>query len=428
VAQSPTFVRWRVFLLLAMASFVAYVLRSDVSIAAPVMMLEFGLTELEWGWVVAAFMTSYAIFQFPGGIFGDKVGPRKALAIIASLWSVAMLLEVLVPGPAVATGAVMLGSLMVARFLVGAVQAPIYPVTNTAISRWFPVGSWALPTGLSSTGLTLGFAAAAPVMAWLIAAYGWRTAFMIVAPLGFVVSALWWWYARDNPAEHPSINAAEVELITANQTAIVMTPINPPGWVRLLKDRNILLLTTSYFCSNFVFDLTFAWFYYYAVTVREFDLVTASYVTSTQWIAGGAGAALGGWLCDRLIRKFGLRWGSRWPIIVGQTGCAAFLVIGAYHANAVVAVSFLALCFFFQQITEGSYWSASIAIGKQLAGAAGGVLNTGANIMGIFNALFVPWIAIMFSWQVAVASGAIFAMLALVLMMFVRADEPVNLK
>jgi len=428
VAQSPTFVRWRVFLLLAMASFVAYVLRSDVSIAAPVMMLEFGLTELEWGWVVAAFMTSYAIFQFPGGIFGDKVGPRKALAIIASLWSVAMLLEVLVPGPAVATGAVMLGSLMVARFLVGAVQAPIYPVTNTAISRWFPVGSWALPTGLSSTGLTLGFAAAAPVMAWLIAAYGWRTAFMIVAPLGFVVSALWWWYARDNPAEHPSTNAAEIELITANQTAIVMTPINPPGWVRLLKDRNILLLTTSYFCSNFVFDLTFAWFYYYAVTVREFDLVTASYVTSTQWIAGGAGAALGGWLCDRLIRKFGLRWGSRWPIIVGQTGCAAFLVIGAYHANAVVAVSFLALCFFFQQITEGSYWSASIAIGKQLAGAAGGVLNTGANIMGIFNALFVPWIAIMFSWQVAVASGAIFAMLALVLMMFVRADEPVNLK
>jgi len=280
---------------------------------------------------------------------------------------------------------------------------------------------------IKSTGLTLGFAAAAPVMAWLIADYGWRIAFTVVAPLGFVVSALWWWYARDNPAEHPSINAAEVELITAAQSAPLMTPINPPGWVRLLKNRNMLLLTASYFCSNFVFDLTFAWFYYYAVTVREFDMATASYVTSTQWIAGAAGAALGGWLCDRLIRKYGLRWGSRWPIIIGQSGCAVFLVIGAYHSNAVVAVSFLALCFFFQQITEGSYWSASIAIGNQLAGAAGGVLNTGANIMGIFNALFVPWIAIMFSWQVAVASGAIFAMLALVLMMFVRPDEPIIL-
>ena len=427
MAQSPTFVRWRVFVILALASFVAYVLRSDISIAAPVMMLELGLSELEWGWVIAAFTTSYAICQFPGGIFGDKVGPRKALAIIASLWSIAMLLTVLVPDPAVASGAMILGSLMAARFLVGIVQAPIFPVINTTISRWFPVGGWALPTGLSSTGLTLGFAAAAPVMAWLVAEFGWRIAFTMVAPLGFVVSALWWWYARDNPAEHPAINEAEVELITAKRTTTVITPINPPGWVRILKDRNIILLTASYFCSNFVFYSTFSWFYYYAVTVREFDTATASYVTSTQWIAGAAGAALGGWLCDHLVRKLGLNWGSRWPIIVGQTGCVVFLLIGAFHNDALVAVSFLALCFFFQQITEGSYWSMSIAIGNQLAGAAGGVLNTGANAMGVLNALLVPSIAFTFGWQVAVASGAIFSILALVLLMFVRADQPINL-
>ena len=427
MAQTPTFVRWRVFVILAMASFVAYFLRSDISIAAPVMMLDLGLSEIEWGWVIAAFTTSYAILQFPGGIFGDKVGPRKALAIIASLWSIAMLLTVLIPDPAVASGAMILGSLMAARFLVGIVQAPIFPVINTTISHWFPVGGWALPIGLSSTGLTLGFAAAAPIMAWLVAEFGWRTAFTMVAPLGFVVSALWWWYARDDPAEHPSINEAEVELITAERTGPVMTPINPPGWVRILKNRNIILLTASYFCSNFVFYSTFSWFYYYAVTVREFDTATASYVTSTQWIAGAAGAALGGWLCDHLVRKFGLQWGSRWPIIIGQTGCVVFLLIGAFHDNAVIAVSFLALCFFFQQITEGSYWSMSIAIGNQLAGAAGGVLNTGANAMGILNALLVPWIALTFSWQIAIASGAVFSILALVLLMFVRADEPINL-
>jgi ACS family glucarate transporter-like MFS transporter len=427
VAQTPTFVRWRVFVILAMGSFVAYVLRSDVSIAAPVMMKELGLSELEWGWVLAAFTTSYAIFQFPGGIFGDKMGPRKALALIASFWSICMLLTVLVPSPAVATGAMVLGSLMAVRFLVGCVQAPIFPVINTTISRWFPVGGWALPTGLSSTGLTLGFAAAAPVMAWLVAEQGWRTAFVIVAPLGFVVSALWWWYARDYPADHPSINEAEVKLITANHAAPVLTPVNPPGWVRILTNRNIILLTLSYFCSNFVFYSTFSWFFYYAVTVRGFDSGTAGYVTSSQWIAGAVGAALGGWLCDHLVRKFGLRWGSRWPIILGQAGCAIFLVIGAFHGNAAIAVSFLALCFFFQQITEGSYWSSSIAIGNQFAGAAGGVINTGANAMGIVNALFVPLVATTFSWQVAIGSGAVFATIALVLMLFVRADEAIDL-
>jgi len=135
-----------------MSSFVAYVLRSDVSIAAPTMMQDLGLNELEWGWVVAAFTTSYAIFQFPGGIFGDKLGPRKALALIASLWSICMMLTVLVPSPAVASGAMVLGSLMAVRFLVGVVQAPIFPVINTSISHWFPIGGWALPLGLSSTG------------------------------------------------------------------------------------------------------------------------------------------------------------------------------------------------------------------------------------------------------------------------------------
>ena len=52
MAQTPTFVRWRVFVILAMASFVAYFLRSDISIAAPVMMLDLGLSEVEWGWVI----------------------------------------------------------------------------------------------------------------------------------------------------------------------------------------------------------------------------------------------------------------------------------------------------------------------------------------------------------------------------------------
>ena len=425
--NKATSIRWRVLGILVSVSFVSYLLRSNVSIAAPAMMADLGLTEIEWGWILAAFTAGYAVFQFPGGILGDRFGPRRMLTAIAVLWCVLTIATTLVPGQETASTGLIIVSLLLVRFVVGAVHAPIFPVMNVSIMRWFPVGGWAFPTGLSSTGLTLGFAATAPVLAWMITQYGWRLSFIILSPFGFLVAALWWWYARDDPAEHPSINEAEVELITAKRTGPVMTPINPPGWVRILKNRNIILLTASYFCSNFVFYSTFSWFYYYAVTVREFDTATASYVTSTQWIAGAAGAALGGWLCDHLVRKFGLQWGSRWPIIIGQTGCVVFLLIGAFHDNAMVAVSFLALCFFFQQITEGSYWSTSIAIGNQLAGAAGGVLNTGANAMGILNALLVPWIALTFGWQIAVASGAVFSILALVLLMFVRADEPINL-
>ena len=185
----------------------------------------------------------------------------------------------------------------------------------------------------------------------------------------------------------------------------------------------MLLLTLSYACMNFVFYEVFNWFYYYLVEVREFSQQNAGYVSSTQWLAGAAGAALGGWICDRLCRRIGLRWGCRWPIIVAMTLSAVLLAGGAYYASPLIAVALLALCFFFNQMTEGAYWATSIAIGGRHAGAAGGVMNTGANVMGVVNALLVPWFADTFGWTVAIASGAGFALLGALLMFLVRADE-----
>jgi len=81
----PSNVRWLVFAILAFGSFNSFVLRANISIAAQTMIEELELSEIELGWVLAAFTAGYAIFQFPGGVFGDKTGPRSALTIIAVL-------------------------------------------------------------------------------------------------------------------------------------------------------------------------------------------------------------------------------------------------------------------------------------------------------------------------------------------------------
>ena len=83
VAGRPTLVRWRILGLLAVVSFVSYLLRGNLSIAAPSMMSDLQLSEIQWGWVMSAFPLGYALFQFPGGVWGGRVGPRKALALIA---------------------------------------------------------------------------------------------------------------------------------------------------------------------------------------------------------------------------------------------------------------------------------------------------------------------------------------------------------
>ena len=427
-------VRWRILAILVAMSFISYFLRTNLSFAGPEMMRDLGLSEIQWGYVLAAFTAGYTLFQFPGGLLGDRFGPRRVLAAIALLWAVTTVATSLVPGQGAASVAVVLGALMLVRFLVGAVQAPIFPVVNASVVRWFPPGNWALPLGLTSTGLTLGGAAGAVAVPLLVSQYGWRVAFVIIAPLGLLIGALWWWYARDNPRNHPSVNDEEAEIILDGRgetqlDSLAQSPesaTGPSPWLQVLKNRDVLLLTLSYAFMNFVFYFVFNWFFFYLVEVRGFTATDAGFVASAQWIAGSVGATVGGWLCDRMCRRFGMRWGVRWPILIGMGISTVLLLVGALHPSAFVAVTAMVLLFFFNQLCEGPYWAASVAIGGRHAGAAGGVLNTGANAMGIVNGLLVPWLALGFGWTTAIVSTALFTLIGVSLMLLVRADCPVD--
>lgn len=426
-------VRWRVFTVIALASFVSYLLRANLSIAAPAMIEDLQLDEVQWGYVLAAFTAGYALFQFPGGIAGDRFGPRRALTLIAIAWTVFTVLTALVPGPGAAPVAVTLALLVGVRFLVGAFHAPIFPVVNTVLVRWFPPAARGLPQGLSSTALTLGFAAAAPVLAWLVVAVGWRASFWIIAPAGLLTGLLWWWYARDEPADHPAVTRAELDYLRAVDEDPVDEPADAPagassspGWWRVLKNRDVLFLMGAYSCMNFMFYEVFNWFHLYLVEQRGFDAQVAGWVTSSQWIAGAVGALLGGWLCDRLSLRYGVRWGCRWPVIGGLLVAAVLLVGGAVATGPVLAATLLALCFFFNQLTEAAFWVASMSIGGRLAGSAGGVMNTGANAMGIANAMLIPLFAQALGWTFAIGSGALFALLGVGCMLLVRADRTVD--
>ena len=161
----PGHVRWNILAVLVAMSFVAYVLRTNMSVAGESMMGELGLSQVELGMVLAAFAWGYALFQFPGGVFGDIFGPRRVLTWIAICWGIANLAIGLVPGADLAGPGVLLVSLIALRFAMGVVQAPVFPVVAGTIRNWFPPGGWALPNALSNAGLTLGAAATADRLA-----------------------------------------------------------------------------------------------------------------------------------------------------------------------------------------------------------------------------------------------------------------------
>jgi sugar phosphate permease len=424
-AARPSSVRWRVLGLLVLSGFVSYLLRSNVSVAGPQMIADLGLTEQQLGYVLAGFTAGYTIFQFPGGLMGDTLGPRRALAICMVLWAVVTAATGAVPGGAAVDVAISLGFLVAVRFLAGAVNAPLFPLTGGVVERWFPAGNWALPNGLSSTGLTLGSAAAAPLLAWLFLQYGWRFTSVLLAPLGLLAAALWWWYARDFPAQHASANAAEVALIEHDRPVAPPATDEVPSWLRVLRNRNVLLLTLAYGCMNFIFYQMFNWVYYYLVTVRGFGTQEAGFFTSVQWIAAAIGATLGGIICDAACRRYGVRRGCAWPALAGVTLSGALFAIGAVSGNAVLAVACLAMSFFCNQLTEGAFWAAAISLGGRHAAAACGVMNTGGNAMGIVNAMLVPFTASSLGWTAAMLTSTLFAFASAALWLFIRADRTI---
>jgi MFS transporter, ACS family, glucarate transporter len=418
-------VRWVILALLFGASFVAYVLRTNMSIAGENMMADLGLSKVQLGLILSAFAWGYAIFQFPGGVFGDRLGVRRALTIIAALWGILTLTTGLVPGRRLASTAVIMVTLIGLRFLMGVAQAPLFPVAcGGAIGSWFPVSGWAFPNGLTSTGLTLGAAATAPLVAWLMETLGWRQSFFLTAPLAFLVAGVWWWQARDNPAKHPRVSQNELDLINSGRPSPQPAVQDRTAWKRVLKNRDILLLAASYFCMNYVFYIFFNWFFIYLVDVRKFEILKGGFLTAAPWMAGAVAASVGGLWCDRLCKRLGPRWGCRIPGVAGLSLVAGLLLLGAVARNPYLAICFLALSFGCTQLTEGAYWAAAIFVSGKHASAATGVMNTGGNVVGGIGALLVPITAGAFGWVPALATGSLFALAGVGLWLFVRADRP----
>ena len=418
---STTGIRWRILVLLVLASFVSYVLRSNLSIAGERMIVDLGLTKVQLGAILAAFAWAYTIFQFPGGIWADRIGSRKAIALLAVGWTVTNLAVGFTPGASLASPVVIVASLMVLRFLMGVLQAPLV-VFGATIASWFPVTGWGVPNGWINVGLTFGAAATGPLIAWLVATVGWRWSFMATAPLGLLLAAIWWWYVRDTPAEHPDVGVAELALINGSRPPIRSRPA-PGAWKTVLRNRQVLLLTGGYFCSNYLFYFFFNWLYIYLIESRNFKGLDGGWYAAAPWVTGALGAAVGAYSCDGLSVRLGKRRGMRIVGVTGLTLAAVLIYLAASATSPYVCVLFLSLCLACQQATESAFWSSTTSVAERDAATACGVLNTGGNLAGGLGALMVPVMVESLGWPAALIATSVFALSGAGLWLLIDAGE-----
>ena len=406
-------IRYRILSLLAGLSLVSYLLRSNISIAAKFMMPDLGLDEVEMGRVFSAFMLGYAIFQIPAGAWGDRRGPRRVLAMAALCWGITTFLTGLVPALAA------LSVLLVVRFLLGAAEAATYPVAARAVADWFPVGERTFANVVVVAGSTFGMIFNGPLISTLMVAQGWRTAFLLTSLTGLVIALLWWRFATDHPAGHPSITDAELALIVADRPSA----ITPLSWRKLLADRNLGLISISYFLDSYVLFLFIFWFYLYLTEERGFSVLKGGYYHSLPFVAAVILMPLTGWLCDRLGRRTGRSLARRAFALGLLTLAAVALFLGARAAEPVTAILCLSLAVGLLMSSEGPFWATVSESAWPHTGAAGGVMNTAGNLAGVVSTALTPLMVKRIGWTGTFLASAAMLLTAGLLWFLIRTER-----
>jgi ACS family glucarate transporter-like MFS transporter len=401
-------VRWFLIFCLFMLSVVAFLDRVNISIAGASLAEAYHLSNIQLGWVFSSFLAGYALFQTPDGRLVDRLGPRKVLAGGVIWWGVFTALTAAVP-PGI-RGALLL--FLSIRFLLGAGEAVMYPASNRFVARWIPTHERGNANGWIFAGVGAGAGLTPPFITYLMLHYGWRSSFWLCAALGLLAGLVWFVVARDTPEEHSGVSASELAHIRAglsvDKSGSRENKLIP--WKTVLKSRDVLAITLSYFSFGYVAWIFFSWFYIYLAQVRGLNLKASAFYAMLPFLAMAACCPIGGFISDRLTRSHGPRMGRCYLAAVVLALASFFLVFGVKVDSARLASMVLAGGAGALYLAQSSFWSVTADLASSSSGSVSGFMNMGAQIGGAVTASLTPAIAARFGWTASflVAAGLCF--------------------
>jgi ACS family glucarate transporter-like MFS transporter len=387
---------------LLVMSTVAYLDRTNISIAGIEIAQEFVFSKIRLGWVFSAFLVGYAGFQIPAGLLVRRLGSRRALTLLGVWWGFFIALTAMIPRH---VGHALL-ILIAIRFALGAGEAMMYPAASQFVERWFPVRERGKANALIFAGVGLGGGLTPSLVTAIILHHGWRTSFAFSACVGLTAGLVWWLLARNTPEEHAWVGDAERALIVSGRRIATAREEDPARygrhsipWGKILRSRGIYALTLSYFSFGYVAWMFFAWIYIYMATVRGLNLKTSAVYASFPFIAMTIGCLVGGVVSDWIAARFSLRLGRCLLPGIALASTAVLLLLGSRAQHAQTAALVLACGAGVLYLAQSSFWAVSADIAGEYTGIVSGMMNMGAQIGGACTASLTPLIAARFGWE-----------------------------
>lgn len=386
-ALVPTSTRHIVVLYAMALSGITFLDRAAIGQAAPLITRDLGLTPVEMGYVFSAFGLAYALFEIPAGTYCDRKGPRAALTAIVVWWSLFT----------IATGwAWNLVSMWTTRFLFGAGEAGCYPSLARVFRTWLPVSERPVAEGLKAASSRLGAAVAPYMVVTLLGFMSWQRVFLVFGSLGFLWAAAFYFWFRDQPSKHPSVNTAELSVIPESEEGHSHAGAQ---WSRYLAAPSLWMLSIQWFCHFYAFYFYITWLPTYLQEVRGVTIARSALLAGLPVLMAAFGSLAGGWALAAAIRRLGdIQRARKWTGYISYSVAAALMVLAIQLASAEAAVIVMSLSSFAAELSTPLTWTTAMDLGGRNVGAVSGAMNTIGQMGGAVAPAVVGYFALLGSW------------------------------
>jgi len=274
--------RWTIIGLFVGAMVINYLSRSVLGVAAPVILAEQKISNIEYGWITGAFQLG-VMLQPAAGYFLDSVGLRVGFALCVALWSLITMAHGLVNG---------WFGFAALRGLLGLAEGSAQPAGQKLVAEWFPSRERGAAGGIYNIGASFGAVFAPPLVAWAVMVHSWRLAFVVAGGIGLIWSVLWF-LNYNSPARHRRLGQAERDYILNNQEVRLAARAEKPSVLALARRRDLWGIALPRLLADPVWGMLSFWMPLYLARVRGFDLGQIALFAWLPFLAADLGCLFG---------------------------------------------------------------------------------------------------------------------------------------
>lgn len=385
--------RYFVLVLLFIVTAINYMDRANLSVAGTSIQSEFSLSPSQLGLLFSMFTWAYVISQIPVGYVLDRIGVRKLYGYAIVLWSIFTLLMGLASHHLFTTAIASFVFLLLCRALIGVAEAPSFPANTKIISTWFPSQERASATALYACAQYIGLAGLTPVLAFVVANYGWEMSFYVCGIVGIIFGIYWLIRYRD-PLDSSKTNQLEIEYIKQGgglgQGKKQQEKVEWKEISYVLKQRNFLGLCIAQFALNSTLYFFLTWFIVYLEKGLHLSISKAGIGAMFPYIMAMIGLLCSGFVSDALMKKGKSRtFARKLPSILGLGFAGIMCLANFFEDYPAIAIGILSIAFFANAFANIGWVLLSDIVPAKVMGTVGGFFNIAGNCAGIVTPIIM---------------------------------------